>query len=259
LKQWQDLGKEFRRYTHVDTFPVSVAFLKSVDGIPQGTRTPVKDFDVKMAPCQLQAIVRRYGWRVAMTKEDMGCAIASHTYGWEPAEKRMALEFFKRMNYAADDDSALRKFEALRSLNGDAYAAVVYEPLERATMTPDVVLTFLNPAQLMRCLHGSIYRTGKPVESSFWGGAASCTEGVLGALLDQLPKVVVPGNGDRVWGTAQDHEMAYAFPASHLGDLVEGLAASHKGGIRYPIPTYLRYQPEVAFSLPLTDIFKEKG
>jgi uncharacterized protein (DUF169 family) len=77
----------------------------------------------------------------------------------------------------------------------------------------------------------------------------------LGAFLDQTPKVVVPGNGDRVWAATQDHEMVYALPASHLETLIQGLSKTHEKGIRYPIPTYLRYQPEVGLSLPLTAIF----
>jgi uncharacterized protein (DUF169 family) len=111
----------------------------------------------------------------------------------------------------------------------------------------------------MRCIHGSTQRKGQPITSSFSGRAASCSEGVLGAYLDQLPKVVIPGNGDRVWATAQDHEVAYALPASHLKDLAEGLAKTHERGIRYPIPSFLRYQPEVGLTLPLTDIFKPTG
>jgi len=79
----------------------------------------------------------------------------------------------------------------------------------------------------------------------------------LGAFLDQTPKVVVPGNGDRVWAATQDHEMVYALPALHLEALVQGLAKTHEKGIRYPIPTYLRYQPEVGLSLPLTEIFRK--
>ena len=39
-------------------------------------------------------------------------------------------------------------------------------------------------------------------------------------------------------------------------DVVDGLEKTHQSGVRYPIPTYLRYSPEVAFSLPLSDIFK---
>ena len=118
-----------------------------------------------------------------------------------------------------------------------------------------VILIYLNPAQLMRCLHGSTQRTGEPVTSAFTGRAATCTEGVLAAYLEQSPKVVVPGNGDRVWAAAQDHEMAYALPAAHLIDLAQGLEKTHQRGIRYPIPSYLRFEPEVGLRFPLLDIF----
>jgi hypothetical protein len=53
--------------------------------------------------------------------------------------------------------------------------------------------------------------------------------------------------------------VAYTLPASHLKNLVEGLAKTHERGIRYPIPSFLRYQPEVGLTLPLTDIFKSTG
>ena len=38
--------------------------------------------------------------------------------------------------------------------------------------------------------------------------------------------------------------------------VVEGLERTHEKGIRYPIPTYMRYSPEVAFTIPLSDIFR---
>ncbi|MEA3332645.1 MAG: DUF169 domain-containing protein, partial [Pseudomonadota bacterium] len=133
---------------------------------------------------------------------------------------------------------------------------VVYSPLERTKVEPDVVLIYINPAQLMRLIHGATYHTGKPLTCSFSGRAASCTEGVIGAFLDKDAKVVVPGNGDRVWATCQDHEMAMAIHAQRLPELLEGLEKTHSKGVRYPIPTYLNYQPEVGFAVPLADIFK---
>ena len=59
--------------------------------IPEGTRGPLKDLKVKMAHCQAQAIARKYGWAIAMTREDLGCAISGHTYGWEQADKAGAI------------------------------------------------------------------------------------------------------------------------------------------------------------------------
>jgi len=192
-----------------------------------------------------------------MTPNDLGCAISGYTYGWKQANKEEAVDFLTRMNYAADSTAALNILESLKTLKPGQCEAVVYSPLEWTKVEPDVVLIYLNPAQIMRCLHGSTWQTGKPVICSFSGRAASCTEGVLGAFLDQAPKVVVPGNGDRVWAATQDHEMVYALPATHLKALVQGLSKTHAKGIRYPIPTYLRYQPEVGLSLPLTEIFNK--
>ena len=259
MKEWQDLGKELRRYINTETFPVAVRILKVKKEIPSGTRTPLKDLKVKMAHCQAAAIARRYGWTIAMTEDDLGCAISGHTYGWTPADQEGAIDFLIRMNYAADHASALKILQSFRTLESGQCEAVVYSPLEWTKIEPDVILIYLNPAQLMRCIHGSTQRTGQPITCAFSGRAASCTEGVLGAFLDQSAKVVVPGNGDRVWATTQDHEMVYTLPATHLKDLVEGLARTHERGIRYPIPSFLRYQPEVGLTLPLADIFQRLG
>jgi uncharacterized protein (DUF169 family) len=259
MKKWQDLGQEIRRYINTESFPIALKILKDKKEIPSGTRRPVKDLKVKMAHCQAQSICRKYGWTIAMTKEDLGCAISGYTYGWQTIPPEGAIDFLTRMNYAADKTVALKILQSFRTLEQGQCEAVVYSPLERTKIEPDVILIYLNPAQLMRCIHGSTQRTGQPITCSFSGRAASCTEGVLGAFLDQSPKVVVPGNGDRVWATAQDHEMVYTLPASHLRDLVEGLAKTHERGIRYPIPSFLRYQPEVGLTLPLIDIFQPVG
>ncbi|HOO50266.1 MAG TPA: DUF169 domain-containing protein [Alphaproteobacteria bacterium] len=256
MKGWQDLGKELNLYLKLETLPIAVKLLQSKNEIPVGTRAPLKDLKVRMAHCQVQAIVRKYGWTIAMTKEDLGCALSGHTYGWEQADKAGAIRFLKKMSYAADGEAADVMLQSFRTLSPGQYEAVVYSPLERTKIEPDIILMYLNPAQLMRCLHGSTHHSGQPITCSFSGRAASCTEGVIGAFLDQSPKIVVPGNGDRVWATVQDHEMIYALPASHLKDLVAGLAKTHERGIRYPIATFLRYQPEVGLTLPLTDIFK---
>jgi hypothetical protein len=37
--------------------------------------------------------------------------------------------------------------------------------------------------------------------------------------------------------------MAFSFPWSRAEDIGLALEALHKGGVRYPIPTFLRYQP----------------
>jgi uncharacterized protein (DUF169 family) len=58
------------------------------------------------------------------------------------------------------------------------------------------------------------------------------------------PQVIVPCYGDRLFAQTQDHEMAFSFHFRNAAELVEGLAGTQKGGIRFPIPSYLRYQAE---------------
>lgn len=258
MNEFHELSSELKKYLNIDTSPVAISFLGSESDIPDNAKRPLRDLKTKIAQCQAQAMARKNGLTVAMTKEDMGCAIGSHTYGFDIADKEGAVKFFLKTGYASDDASALEIFNGLKRLKPDEYKAVLYSPLERSKIVPDVVLIFLNPAQLMRCIHGSTRSTGKPVISSFTGRAGTCTEGVLGAFIDQSPRIIIPGNGDRIWASVQDNEMAYAFPSSHLKILVEGLAVTHMNGIRYPIPSFLRYRPEIAINLPMTDILKKR-
>jgi uncharacterized protein (DUF169 family) len=162
------------------------------------------------------------------------------------------------MHYARDREAAVRVMDGFRKLERGKELAVVYSPLEKTKVEPDVVLVYVNPAQLMRLVHGATQRSGMAVEGSFSGRAGSCTEGVIAAYQDGTPKIVVPGNGDRVWAACQDHEMIMAVPAGVLDEIVDGLEKTHERGIRYPIPTYMRYEPEVAFTLPLSDIFRPR-
>ncbi|MEW6186056.1 MAG: DUF169 domain-containing protein [Thermodesulfobacteriota bacterium] len=260
MENWIALNEGLKRYINPATFPVAISFLKQESEIPPRARRPKRDLSVTLAPCQGAAMARRYGWTVAFAKEDVGCAIAANSYGWErisgESQAEGVVTFLTYMNYAGSPEAAREVLKGFRLLEAGEDLIVVYAPLVKTKINPDIVLIYVNPAQLMRLIHGATQATGKAVEGSFSGRAASCTEGVIGAFLDQRPKVVVPGNGDRVWGGCQDHEMAFALPGHQLEGLVEGLQKTHEKGIRYPIPTYLRYQPEVAFSIPLSDIFK---
>jgi hypothetical protein len=38
--------------------------------------------------------------------------------------------------------------------------------------------------------------------------------------------------------------MAFSIPLSRVEEIVEGLEGTEKGGVRYPIPSFLRYTGE---------------
>jgi len=54
--------------------------------------------------------------------------------------------------------------------------------------------------------------------------------------------VVIYGNPAQMMRLTQDHEMAFSLPASQADDLITGLEATHKGGSRYPVQSYLLFE-----------------
>lgn len=230
------------------TFPIAVKLVKSVDDFPERTRRPFKDMGFKTNLCVGMTLARKYGWTVGMTAEDNACFIVSYAYGWseDDAESEKGITgFVKAMNYAANDDAAKARLDSVRQakLDKGQYAGVVFSPLERSKVEPDLVMVFCNPAQLMRLVHGATQGAGTSLRSAFRGLAASCVEGILQTLKDREPKVVLPGNGERVWAMVQDDELLFTIPAGSLDQVIAGLEATDKSGVRYPIPVDVRHEP----------------
>jgi len=248
VTDWTKKAEALNRLIRPLTFPLAVKLVKSVDEFPEKTRRPSRDMGFKTNVCVGMTMARKYGWTVGMTADDNACPIAAYTYGWsEPeSETRKALtDFMIVMKYSASEDAARTTMDAVEQvkLGKGKYAGVVFSPLERTKIDPDLVMIFCNPAQLMRLVHGATQEAGVAVQSVFSGRGGTCTEGVLQTFKTREPKVVLPGNGDRVWAMVQDEEMVFTIPANWLDPVIRGLEATHQTGVRYPIPVDVRHGP----------------
>jgi len=248
MTDWIAQAEALNRLVRPLTFPIAVKLVKSVDEFPEKARRPAKDMGFKTNLCVGMTMARKYGWTVGMTADDNACPIVSYTYGWsEPeSETRKAIaDFMITMKYSASENAAKTTMEAVDQvkLGKGQCAGVVFSPLERTKIEPDLVMIFCNPAQLMRLVHGATQETGVAVQSIFSGRGGTCTEGVLQTFKAGKPKVVLPGNGDRVWAMVQDNEMAFTMPTNWVDPVIMGLEATHQTGIRYPIPVDVRHEP----------------
>jgi uncharacterized protein (DUF169 family) len=248
MTDWTQTAEAFNRLIRPLTFPIAVKLVEGVDQFPEKTRRPSRDMGFKTNLCVGMTMARKYGWTVGITADDNTCPVAAYTYGWsEPeSETRKALtDFMIIMKYSANENAAKTTMEAVDQvkLSKGKYAGVVFSPLERTKIDPDLVMIFCNPAQLMRLVHGATQETGVAVQSIFSGRGGTCTEGVLQTFKTGKPKVVLPGNGDRVWAMVQDGEMVFAIPADWLDPVIRGLEATHQTGVRYPIPVDVRHEP----------------
>ncbi|MCJ7622424.1 MAG: DUF169 domain-containing protein, partial [Anaerolineaceae bacterium] len=187
---------------------------------------------------------RSYGWTIAVTEEDTNCKLARAVYGWDEIIEETAdwMNQFSIGLYAKNKETAEKMSGHMYFLNNE-YTGLIISPLVRSKVVPDVVLMYCLPAQAMRLIQSYLYVEGGVLEFTSAGKVGSCHEGVAKTFLTNKPQLVVLGNGDRIWGGAQDSEVMFSCPRSKLDTLVEGLEATHAAGLRYPIPSYMNYSP----------------
>ena len=82
------------------------------------------------------------------------------------------------------------------------------------------------------------------IQSSTTGFGLSCLSAIK-PYLSGKPALVHPGRGERILAGTDESEMFFSVPAKELELLVDGLEKTHKKGTRYPIQSYMIYQPPV--------------
>ncbi|MBN1612886.1 MAG: DUF169 domain-containing protein [Deltaproteobacteria bacterium] len=243
----KEQARALNKYIRPLTFPIGVKLMKNRGDFPEKTRFP-RDMGFKATPCVGIALARKYGWTVGITPGDNPCPVASYLYGWSSAEeesREILSDFMKAMRYTATDeavDTVVEEATKFKLARGQC-EGVVISPLELGRVEPDLVMIFCNSAQVMRLVHGATRQTGRSLSSIFSGRFGACNEGVLQTLKAGEPRLVLPGNGDRVWGMVQDEEWIFTIPAGRLDQVIEGLQATHEAGVRYPIPVDVRRDP----------------
>jgi uncharacterized protein (DUF169 family) len=228
-------------YLRLASFPVAVRFLKSWDEAPPKARRPARDLGNTFTTCQAISFSRRYGWILALGREDSSCVLGA-----------MALGLEKRLPHYTDGNLCIDLYtesleagrlseESVPKLREGAYVGIVTAPLAKATFTPDVVIIYGNSAQIMRLGQAVLWKRGGVMNSVF-RGRIDCADLAIAPKTTGEAQMVVPCTGDRIFGQVQDHEVAFSFPYSMIDEVVQGLEATHKAGAcRYPVTNWLNY------------------
>lgn len=233
------LDQTLSKYIRPDTFPLGIRMLVPGEPVPDGVRIPTADLGEHWIVCQSIGISRRFGWSIAVGAQDVICPLAAVSFGFRPSNARYDAGEAALGMYCSDPGAAGALEAATWRFETGRYERLCVAPLAKLTFEPHVVAVYGNSAQVMRLVNAAVHARGGRVESSS-AGRLDCAELVIQTMLTGEPKVVLPCNGDRVFGMAQDTEMAFAFPADRAGEIVAGLEATHKGGVRFPIPVAMR-------------------
>ncbi len=236
----KEVEKALNSYIRPLTFPLAIKMLKSEDEIPEKTRRPFQQMKKKVAICQGIGMARKLGWAVAMGKEDMQCALGAAPFGFFKN-----IDFFNEGNFAAgmftpSKEIGKKEEDLIDRFEHGLYSHILVAPLNRTAFEPDLLMVYGNPAQIMRLIHGALYNQGGAVQSSSMGRLGCAA--IITVIKNDDCRYLVPGNGDRVFGMTQDYEMTFLIPASKIETVLDGLAKTHKVGVRYPITSFFNFQ-----------------
>ena len=78
----RQLDEALGRYVRPDTFPLAIRMIKPGEALPEGVKIPSKSMGEQWIVCQSIGVARRYGWGIAVGKDDVICPISAIAFGF---------------------------------------------------------------------------------------------------------------------------------------------------------------------------------
>lgn len=232
------------QYIRPVSFPVGIKMLENLDDIPPKAKRPMKDFKKHTLICQSISMARKYGWVICLTKDDIKCPLALTAFGFDKEVPKYSEGFLCEGMYTETKEAGAETESEVWKFPVNAYNGILLAPIQRVEWEVDLFVIYGNSAQVMRLVHAALYESGGSLKSSF-EGRLDCSETVIQTMLTKECQVILPCYGDRVFGATDDTEMAFTVPWGKIETVVKGLEGTHRGGVRYPIPTFLRWEAEM--------------
>lgn len=191
----------------------------------------------RLAICQQIAYSRMYSWSTWTEAGTGHCAIGAACTGMILPPQRLIDGTVNTGVYQETQQAAADMQKMMPRVEPGVVGVLTY-PLARPFkgMMPDLVVIYVNSAQAMRFTQAFLYHQGGEFVMKSSGDAGVCSRAVAQVALTGEPAIEIPCMGDRRFAAAQDHELIVGIPFEWLERTAKGLAATHKAGIRYPIP-----------------------
>lgn len=238
LKQ---LEEALNHYVKPGTPPVAVRLCASEKELPERVRFPLRDFHLKMPLCMGIGLARRQRQVIAMGLEDQHCPVGVIALGFVPPKKRYLSGEFAAP--ALPTREAIARFnQELDKIEYGTYKYVVMAPIMRATFEPHFIIVYGDSAQIARVVQGAVFMTGRQIVGSGKQGGG-CAAIFARSMITGDYVFLLPGLGERILAGTQDHEAVITIPFSKIDELLQGFEGSENAYYRYPMSTWLQYQP----------------
>ncbi len=204
--------------------------------------------------CQIPFLVRVNEFTVGITTEDDINDRCTRLCGLRPPTEESKDGEAERLStswFGTKEEALLQQEEYPRIPPGEA---IVLAPLIKMKFTPEVLLIYGTPAQIMMLMCG----LQKEKYEKFWFsfiGEGACSDSLGRCYVSGKPALSIPCYGERSMGSVADDEIAIALPAAELERALSGLKKLHQAGLRFPIGNIgprLSPKPILAVSYPKT-------
>jgi uncharacterized protein (DUF169 family) len=232
---WKKYVEDLNTYIRPNSFPVGINLVKHLKDLPQGARK--RRFKINV--CQLGGFARRYGWNLYAEATDMNCLLGACTCGLIPTPDRVIKGALGEKVYQKDPKAAAAMQRALPKLRSVYRAVACYALGSVEGVDPDVIMVYVDSAQAMRLTQAALWHKGGSLQTPSVGDAGMCGIGIAHVMQTKGVAREIPCLGDRRFAAVQDHELFFSWHRNRAEEIIEGLEGTHKGGIRYPIPTAL--------------------
>jgi uncharacterized protein (DUF169 family) len=136
------------------------------------------------------------------------------------------------------------------------YIGIVTAPLKSASYIPDVVLVYLNPAQLRGMILPMMYG-GASQQITTHLFLPSCGHCVVDPIITGNYCLVLPDPGEYQRALTQEEEMIFAVPKDKMQGMMAGLAG--RGGMYSHRNQYMAMHPDFEQPQFYKDMFKSWG
>ncbi len=235
---FNDLTAKLNQYLRLRTNPVAMkrfATEADLDSIPK-LRRPAEG--QLMATDQIVGQSRWIGYTIGVTMKNLMGQQCGAVVGLTARDEEfLDGKRFHGVWYGDLEGSAEHQREMSCAPHGD-YEALVTSPLISGRIdNPDICLIYGTPGQMITLMNGLQYKNYKKYTFTCVG-ESSCSDSWGNALKTGEPSMSIPCYAERKFGGVQDDEMLIALPPKYLPQIVDGLAALSKNGLRYPIPNH---------------------
>jgi len=235
MRKWADTARAFDSYLRLRTFPLAFKLFASADALDKVKG--IRRLEHKPRMCQLITLARVHGWTLGATADELGSPVCASIIGLaEPPPELMEGKTLSGIMYKTARDASQHE-KAVPRLPAGKYKAVAVAPLAGNKFEPDIVLIYGNPAQIFMLVAAIQWEDFESLPFHCVG-ESSCSDAIARCYLTAKPSIALPSYAERRYGQAQDDEMVIALPAISADKVLRGLKGLHKGGIRYPIPSW---------------------